>query len=297
MARLNEKQKKAGIIALMFLMIFGTSGFFIWGLPYMKEHGILGLSQGDDTVVVNTTVPIDWISFNPTWYGDFPADEDVDDVNGTEYYKDTSNMDQDDIDDIRYADLKLGDKDTNIDSDDKWDIEDDEVQAFLVTHADSFEYWVTSYTLGINNISLMNKTSTMYWSAYSTKGSQTINQTNDNDWVLSFRAATGHTDYTQGYEGLLLDYPNYCWNMTGIRWTLNATAKHSYYNAEDAIDEQISGVYLYSYFGEDWTSDDWLSYECSWSSDLGVEFEVISGVPIWGNFIESSITTIGAVKT
>lgn len=289
--KLDEKQRQLGIIVLIFIAAATT--VTIVRLPYIKEMGLQGLFKNasqelvTDNVTVTEVIP-DWIAFNVTMDNKLLDDN----VNGTEYYIVISNMDADEQDDIRYNDLKVGEKKTDLDVSDHFDIEDDEAQVFKLTHEDSFVYWITDWVPGVNQVEMMNRSSSVYLTGYSETGNTTLTNTTIRDWTFGVKAAA-HGDYVQGFEGLLLDYPNFCWNMTGIRFKFNMTAKYTFFDGEDVIREDVSGDYLYVWYGDDWTSEAFSFYEGRFGSGLGTDFEVLEAAPVWGNLVDGTVSTIG----
>ncbi|WP_371801765.1 hypothetical protein [Candidatus Lokiarchaeum ossiferum] len=269
---LSEKQTKG--LAFGTLGILALAAFFIWGAPAIGLYSQGGTDDGD-LVVDNSTVAVtyDYYAFNVT---EELTGELLEDITCTPYYVDATGMNEEEIDDLRYADFTAQTAVLDLDANDEFEIEDyeDGFVIFKMSHADCGVKWVYDIVEGLNNITMMNRTTDINIMGYERDGgSSTFADTNDREWVINVRAISDTYESKLGFEVPLYDFPNYAWNYSVCKLTWNTTAQYSFSDMPGAVNEVIGGNNTYFYFDESITSDEWNAFNLNIGSTLGSTFE------------------------
>lgn len=279
-------------IVISVIIVVGVGGYFV-----VTQTALFQAQVGGFTTTTTTTTNVtaaDWVSFQ--FLDRFSGKEIEDDVNVTPYFcSDISELTAEEADELRYSDFTADDLEANVDSGDKFDLDDDEYRVFLVEHPDCYPVWVYSYSAGvINSVELTNATAAVNILAYERDGGGiTLNQTSDRYWTVQVKAQTADIEYTQGIPGLSWDFENYAWNLTGFRVLFNCTGKGSYVDITGTVSKGVAGNYTYCFMGDVWSSADWKSYTVNFAEGLGSLFEVISIEPVFGS-LDGDVVAVGA---
>ncbi len=285
--KLNQKQLQTAIIAVGLIALLGVGGYFAYtNLILQSEAG--GFATTADYIYIKINVE------GNTAVLELSEDE-LADVTVTPYTCDITDLTDEEIADLVYADFTAGTAKTSVESDDKLDLEDDAITIFLIEHADCWDSWLTSYTPGmINEVNLVNASADANIQHFARDGSTTtLNETDIEEWSFMIFAETTDTDYVQGYPGQSYDFENDCWNRTGVRVLYNTTAKGSWSTIKTAgWIKEVSGNYTYFWQNEPLLYANPLKLDVDFlTASLQVDFNVTSAEVVWGS-LEGEVTAI-----
>lgn len=305
---MKKEAKVAIAFAFGFLFVGGGvfTGLIAFGVvdnPFEKQSIITDddVNDGDDS----SSDTINWIAFNFTDEGTTKVVEE--DWSLYIYDKDLDGLTDEQIDKLDWDDLSLDEDDTSYESGDHVLVAEyvNHAVAFKASHDDYGTYYIRSFSIGMNEVNVVNKSTDMYGSAVSEDLSeQTLTNCTSTDWTIFLRAAdaTGDDDAVVGFDSYKLDLPegNFIYNYTIVRIDFNCTPQYNFADIDGAYDEIIlsSGTTNSTYFliDENVYNDETLTLDLTFNEDLlGSTYNCSGGAVLWGN-LDTSTTVYDTIS-
>jgi hypothetical protein len=252
-------------------------GLFVglWLLPYL---GLYSLTPA--TPVTPAT------SYNLVFHDalDSTNDDEVDPTIAW-YEEDVSDLEEDEIADLAFADF------VSTGSGDDLTPEDGYIYIAKITQTDFVsQYWATDsrifegnlplLALGDNDIYMYNETEDVAIACYSI-GGVTVNQTDYDEWTIvtscldASEATTAEVTHKEGYR-YFYNPETPAWNTPVIKLTFNDTATSAFCSLEDVYEytEVCSTVYMY--IAIEANINDVSEFHIDLGSGLGTDFELVT---------------------
>lgn len=272
--KLKSVSSKQWIIAMSFIVIVVFAGLFAFGTLSLNLAG-----TGED----GFTTPTNYTFLVSDYVTGLETDTDYYEINI--FGVDVSEMTEDEIDDLVFADYSL--EKAGVDAGDTFTPDADFDYYAKLNGSDVDEYWFVPQ-LGLNTLYSMNSTEDVAMISYSVdEFASTINQTNYDEWniiiqTLDDSEGTGEATTKEGYKPYY-DFEDDVDYSLVLRIEFNTTALLSWCDFESAYTAVESAGGNYIYYEIDAVLFGSMNLEIDLGSALGTDFECIGMSIGYGN--------------